>query len=261
MGTQSTWGENAVLFLYHYCMFGCSTRVGSSFQTPNDQLIGNTEKKNDRLAKILVSALANADPDKVNQVKAMVQALIDAGEAERQSLTQTRDDRQADFDTASGNLDTASDDHTTVAGELSNARDELERLQNLKADQGDALGEAQGVYDNAVGALDQAESFLSDETTRINSEAATLLEIRQLLTGLLGEGYENMVYAGHSCGAQVKNLGEFASAHECSAVVAGDDECAANVFMWSWSYPVWGCRCCVSLDAPTVHWRWSVYSI
>merc|ERR1712062_646815 len=129
---------------------------------------------------------------------------------------------------------------------------------------GNAVGEAQGVFDNAEAALGQAEGFLSDETTRIDSERDTLLEIRSLLTGLLGggsEGYEEMVLAGYSCSSQDKNLGEFASAHECAAVVQSDDACTSNVFMWSWSYPVWGCRCCPSAEAPLQHFRWNVYSI
>merc|ERR1712174_42592 len=59
-----------------------------------------TTKNGDGLAKSLISALANADPDAVNHVKDLVQALIDAGEAERNVATQSRDDAQAAFDSA-----------------------------------------------------------------------------------------------------------------------------------------------------------------
>merc|ERR1712165_69285 len=142
-------------------------------------------KNGDGLAKSLISALANADPDAVNHVKDLVQALIDAGEAERNVATQSRDDAQAAFDSASGNLDTATNEHTTVAGELSNAQDEVARLTALKAEHLTAQNDAQSAFDAASAALDEAETWLSDETVRIDGERATLIEIRGLLSGLL----------------------------------------------------------------------------
>merc|ERR1712080_695967 len=99
--------------------------------------------------------------------------------------TQSRDDAQDAFDSASGNLDTATDEHTTVAGELSNAQDEVARLTNLKADHLEAQENAQDAFNNAEAALADAESWLSDETARIDGERATLLEIRDLLDTLL----------------------------------------------------------------------------
>merc|ERR1711994_512031 len=72
---------------------------------------------------------------------------------------------------------------------------------------------------------------------------------------------EEILFERHSCGEQVKNLGEFQSAHDCALVVAGDAECTQNLFMWSSSYPVWGCRCCESADNPKEHDLWNLYSI
>merc|ERR1711997_1105953 len=140
---------------------------------------------NGDLAKILMSTLTDADPDAVNHVKDLVQALIDAGEAERNVVTQGRDDAQDAFDAASGNLDTATDEHTNVAGELSNAQDEVARLTNLKAVHLEAQENAQDAFNTAEAALADAESWLSDETARIDGERATLLEIRALLDTLL----------------------------------------------------------------------------
>merc|ERR1712228_1050709 len=140
---------------------------------------------NGDLAKILMSTLTDADPDAVNHVKALVQALIDAGEAERNVVTQGRDDAQNAFDAASGNLDTATDEHTNVAGELSNAQDEVARLTNLKAVHLEAQENAQDAFNTAEAALADAESWLSDETARIDGERATLIEIGDLLDTLL----------------------------------------------------------------------------
>jgi hypothetical protein len=141
---------------------------------------------NTHIAKVLISSLTNADPAAVSHVKSLVEALIAAGEAERNAATTARDDAQTAFDTASSNLDTATEEHTTVAGQLSNAQDEVTRLTDLKAVHLTDQENAQDAFDAASTALDTAETWLSDETVRIDGEKATLEEIRSLLTGLLG---------------------------------------------------------------------------
>jgi len=180
---------------------------------------------NGDLAKILMSTLTDADPDAVNHVKDLVQALIDAGEAERNVATQDRDDAQDAFDVASGNLDTATDEHTTVAGELSNARDEVARLTNLKADHLEAQENAQDAFNNAEAALADAESWLSDETVRIDGERATLLEIRDLLDTLLPGSSNACTDAGDfavgdGSGGTEQFLGWVSSIQECLDMIA-----------------------------------------
>merc|ERR1711994_459072 len=54
-----------------------------------------------------------------------------------------------------------------------------------KADHLEAQENAQDAFNNAEAALADAESWLSDETVRIDGERATLLEIRDLLDTLL----------------------------------------------------------------------------
>merc|ERR1712043_103720 len=106
-----------------------------------------------------------------------------AGEGERDTYTQDRDAKQTAFDTASGQLDADTTAHTTVAGHLSDARDEVTRLEGLKSD-GQTAKEA---FDDAVSSLGEAQGWLDDETTRVDSEKETLEEIRRLLNTLLPE--------------------------------------------------------------------------
>jgi hypothetical protein len=146
--------------------------------------------QHDELSKVLITSLADADPDAVRHVKSLVEALIAAGEGERDTYTQDRDSKQTAFDTASGQLDADTTAHTTVAGQLSDARDEVTRLEGLKSDGQTAKEEAQEAFDDAVTSLGEAQGWLDDETTRVDSEKETLEEIRRLLNTLLPEEAE-----------------------------------------------------------------------
>jgi len=61
------------------------------------------------------------------------------------------------------------------------------------------------------------------------------------------------------CGKQVKNYGATTTADECALKVEEDDDCSSGVFMWSSSYPVWGCRCCTNAENPIQHDLWNLY--
>merc|ERR1712141_497079 len=60
------------------------------------------------------------------------------------------------------------------------------------------------------------------------------------------------------CGKQVKNYGATTTADECALKVEEDDDCSSGVFMWSSSYPVWGCRCCTNAENPIQHDLWNL---
>jgi len=60
------------------------------------------------------------------------------------------------------------------------------------------------------------------------------------------------------CGKQVKNLGD-QTVEQCALDVEADDECISGVFMYSKSYPVWGCRCCTNAEDPITHNLWNLY--
>jgi len=176
--------------------------------------------KNNAMLETLISALSSADPDAVNHVKSLVQALIDAGEAEREQYTQTRDDRQQEFDDASASFDGAVDEHTTVAGELNLARDEVTRLTDLKAVHWADQEAAQSAFNDAEDNLASAEQHLAEETARIDSEHATLLEIRRLLDTLLGETPVHdhyMTHQGEGSGSSVLTDKNEARAVRCCA--------------------------------------------
>merc|ERR1712228_994830 len=117
----------------------------------------------------------------------LVEALIAAGEDERDKYTQDRNEKQTIFDTASAQFAADTVAHTTVAGQLSNARAEVTRLEGLKSDGETAKNEAKRAFDDAVSELNDAEVYLADETTRVDTEKATLEEIRRLLNTLLPE--------------------------------------------------------------------------
>jgi len=61
------------------------------------------------------------------------------------------------------------------------------------------------------------------------------------------------------CRKQLKRLGDFSSPGECAAKVGNDPTCVSDVFMWSESYPEWGCRCCQTSNNPIEHKLWNLY--
>merc|ERR1719322_2221668 len=67
-----------------------------------------------------------------------------------------------------------------------------------------------------------------------------------------------MMFKGTGCKEQKYDMGKFDSADKC-AVEAATRKC--TTFMWSQSYPSWGCRCCTSTARhPDNNPNWNVYS-
>jgi len=110
-----------------------------------------------------------------------------------------------------------------------------------------------------------------------------LKPINQSLVGLSNDVESHIVLRGAECGKQVKQLGYYnpqgatddlkkkdcqggsssdcpSSVEECASMVQDDDDCKSGVFMWSESYPVWGCRCCMDAKKPIKHNLWNLYA-
>jgi len=149
------------------------------------ELLTKLKSSNGEFSKSLITSLVDAEPDAVNNVKKLVQALIAAGEGEREKYTQDRDTKQGTFDTAEAVLAADTLAHTTAAGELSVGRGEVVRLTGVKATAKTAKDEAKAAYDEAVSKFNEAAANLVSETNRVDTEKATLEEIRRLLNTLL----------------------------------------------------------------------------
>lgn len=67
--------------------------------------------------------------------------------------------------------------------------------------------------------------------------------------------------SGFECahGSQLQNVGPIETPHDCALMVQETDECTSTLFMWSSSYPVWGCRCCNYDHNPIAHNLWTLY--
>lgn len=72
---------------------------------------------------------------------------------------------------------------------------------------------------------------------------------------------DTLFESGSECahGEQLKNLGPIETPHDCALMVQEEDECTSTLFMWSASYPVWGCRCCNYDHNPVEHNLWTLY--
>lgn len=68
--------------------------------------------------------------------------------------------------------------------------------------------------------------------------------------------------AGLECVKQGTNFGEIATPRECAALVQGDKHCG-DKFMFSSSYPSWGCRCCTPTggDGGALNPEWGLFVV
>merc|ERR1739844_293051 len=101
--------------------------------------------------------MASTDPAAVQQVVDLVQALIDAGEAQRASVTGDRDDAAAELDDRTGAWKHAVSE--TVAAQ-------------------DALAAGEGVASQLLG-VEQAKKAIHDDKTAIHNAAVTDEEEKQ----------------------------------------------------------------------------------
>merc|ERR1712083_923005 len=191
--------------------------------------------------------VSNADPAAVQNIIDMLEELIAANENTVSDILQRVDDTAQALNAASAQVVADEDALGSAQGDESRAELALSEAETAEASAETAKTEAQGVYDGEIDTL--------------NNEQQVLREVIAMLESLMPVPEEEILYERHSCGEQVKNLGEFQSAHDCALVVAGDAECTQNLFMWSSAYPVWGCRCCESADSPKEHDLWNLYQI
>jgi len=128
---------------------------------------------------------ANADPDAIDQVKAKVQGLIDASNAEASAASDADAAAKADLDTKLATHESALEQHTATAGQLQSAIIDVDtttatrNAAKVKKDEATRID-----YAAEVDAAD-AEAFLASETVRIAEEADTLAEVTDLLKTLL----------------------------------------------------------------------------
>jgi len=128
---------------------------------------------------------ANADPDAIDQVKAKVQGLIDASNAEASAASDADAAAKADLDTKLATHESALNQHTATAGQLQSAIIDVDTTTTKRNAAKVKKDEATRIdYAAEVDAAD-AETFLASETVRIADEADTLAEVTELLQSLL----------------------------------------------------------------------------
>ena len=71
-----------------------------------------------------------------------------------------------------------------------------------------------------------------------------------------------LTHSSAQCSAESENLGNMASPKHCALAASLRKNCGMT-FMFSDSYPVWGCRCCVPGDPPNEsgNANWSLFSL
>lgn len=180
-------------------------------------------------ATSLISSLADAAPDKVVEVRDLVDDLIAAGEVDRAAATTSRDDAQGVKDAAEVALQAATAQHTETAGLLVDAEQEENRLTGEEASALAAKEDADGVKTAASDALTAAEGHLATETTRLNEEKATLERVLELLDVLLPGGSCQDVLIGNN------DQGGGVQVHELPTGLTTCDNVAQNVQQPNWN--------------------------
>jgi len=130
-------------------------------------------------------SVTDADPDAIQLVIEEVNALIEAANEEVSVAVGLNTAAQAKLTTDLATFAAAEAAHTATAGELQSACIDVD---NLTDDRDDATIEKNEANSAAVSAslnADDAESFRDAEEKRIDSEAITLGQVRDLLEGLL----------------------------------------------------------------------------
>jgi hypothetical protein len=118
-------------------------------------------------AQSLIEELADADPAKVAEVVALVQAMLDAAQADLSRLTLLSTDADSAYDDAVSTYDAAVVAQTTGVAALAQA-----------------VTDAQSAKDVAAGARTGAQTNLDAEKSRLESEIASLEQVITILGGL-----------------------------------------------------------------------------
>lgn len=127
----------------------------------------------------------NAQPDAIDRIKGKIQDLIDASEVESQAAVDADAAAQVVLGEKTDTHDAALAKHTETAGQLQSAIIDVEDKTDARDHAKVKKTEADRISYAANVDADDAESFLASESTRISDEAASLVQVRDLLTTLL----------------------------------------------------------------------------
>lgn len=133
--------------------------------------------------KSLIASLENLDPAAVIQVIQLVDALLAQSRADLLALQQESSGANAAFTDATNAYNAAVAEKVRIEGVISTATSDLAAQEAVVSD-------ATSAKNAAEGAKTQAQSTLDNETTRLNHEIATLLQVLNLLQTLDLSGWQ-----------------------------------------------------------------------
>lgn len=211
--------------------------------------------------KSLIASLENLDPAAVIQVIQLVDALLAQSRADLLALQQASTSANTAFTDATNAYNAAVAEKVRIEGVISTGNSDLAAQEAVVSDATNAKNAAEG-------AKTQAQDTLDNETTRLNHEIATLVQVLNLLQTLdlsdwqAFQGayykYDNTPRNFADSRAFCQSLGaEAASVHSLAenefvtdlivdhqtVWLGGDDSDANNVYTWvdgtAWDYDNW----------------------
>jgi len=143
------------------------------------------EKATDIQTRRRLLALVKIDPDKIDEVDAIILDLIEKGEDEREALTTALKEAKDALDSQSSQFDAAVQEHLA-------AKVELDTLNGEKAAAHSVAEEKTKLYEEAVEVKKQKNADLVEKTTvrdetvpRVDRENGTLNDVKRMLQDLL----------------------------------------------------------------------------
>jgi len=149
------------------------------------QLLENDSLATRRLLSIVdLSSLLTADPTTITEVGAMINDLINAGEAERTKAIDADKVAQADLAAADSAHKNAWDKLATALGRVEFANAELKVLIASQTSATKAKNEAENAHELSLEALETAKKELQIEEARVEREEEVFVQVTQLLATL-----------------------------------------------------------------------------
>jgi len=168
------------------CLLVCLLFNVFSLKNPSDKILSpknhsSSESLFESLKKdplSFVEAFAQADPDKVNEIIDLLEKLAAASLSNKEDLVSKKESADTALNIAQSNLDTSNQDRIDAANALQTAT-----TDNAAAEE--AQRNAQSVKNAAQVTKNDADSNLDAQGPGLDDEYAVILQVIQLLRGLL----------------------------------------------------------------------------
>jgi hypothetical protein len=133
----------------------------------------------------MIAAMASTDPDAVQEVVDLVQALIDAGEDVRADVTGDRDDAQAELDDRTGAWKHAVSETVAAQDALAAGEGVASQLLGVENAKEAIHNDKTAIHDAAVLDEEEKESIRTEQVPILDHENEQLHNVVEILEGLL----------------------------------------------------------------------------